>query len=111
VLANILEGEGLLREAYIEEARISIQRIGKNIESALNVAPLLQSYLETQLYNNTSNKIQKEKNNPVIAGTILASGLFIGSTIALPHNTDIAYAGFISSIVTVALVTLRKKLW
>lgn len=111
VLANILEGEGLLKEAYIEEARISIQRIGKNIESALNVAPLLQSYLETQLYNNTSNKIQKEKNNTVIAGTILASGLFIGSTIALPHNTDIAYVGFISSIVTVALVTLRKKLW
>ena len=111
VLANILEGEGLLRQAYIEEARISIQRIGKNIESALNVAPLLQSYLETQLYNNTSNKIQKEKNNTVIAGTILASGLFIGSTIALPHNTEIAYAGFISSIVTVALVTLRKKLW
>jgi hypothetical protein len=37
--------------------------------------------------------------------------LFIGSTIALPHSTDIAYAGFISSIVTVALVTLRKKLW
>jgi predicted unusual protein kinase regulating ubiquinone biosynthesis (AarF/ABC1/UbiB family) len=111
VLANILEGEGLLKEAYIEEVRISIQRIGKNIESALNVAPLLQSYLETQLYNNTSNKIQKEKNNTVIAGTILASGLFIGSTIALPHNTDIAYAGFISSIVTVALVILRKKLW
>ena len=110
VLANILEGEGLLREAYIEEARISIQRIGKNIESALNVAPLLQSYLETQLYK-TSNKIQKDKNNTVIAGTILASGLFIGSTIALPHSTDIAYAGFISSIVTVALVTLRKKLW
>ena len=111
VLANILEGEGLLREAYIEEARISIQRIGKNIESALNVAPLLQSYLEAQLHNNTSNKIQKDKNNTVIAGTILASGLFIGSTIALPHSTDIAYAGFISSIVTVALVTLRKKLW
>jgi predicted unusual protein kinase regulating ubiquinone biosynthesis (AarF/ABC1/UbiB family) len=110
VLANILEGEGLLREAYIEEARISIQRIGKNIESALNVAPLLQSYLEAQFYK-TSNKIQKDKNNTVIAGTILASGLFIGSTIALPHSTDIAYAGFISSIVTVALVTLRKKLW
>jgi len=109
VLANILEGEGLLREAYIEEARISIQRIGRNIESALNVAPLLQSYLETQLYNNTSNKIQKEKNK-IIAGTILASGLFIGSSIALPHDSKIAYAGFISSIVTVALVTIGNKL-
>ena len=111
VLANILEGEGLLREAYIEEARISIQRIGKNIESALNVAPLLQSYLETQLYNNTSNKIQKEKNNTVIAGIILASGLFIGSAIALPHDTNIAYAGFIGSIVVVAVVTIGKKFW
>ena len=111
VLAKILEGEGLLKEAYIEEAKTSIHRIGKNIESALNVAPLLQSYLETQLYDNTSSKIQKDKNNTVIAGTILASALFIGSSIALPHNTDIAYAGFISSIVTVALVTLRKKLW
>lgn len=111
VLAKILEGEGLLKEAYIEEAKTSIHRIGKNIELALNVAPLLQSYLETQLYDNTSSKIQKDKNNTIIAGTILASALFIGSSILLPHNTDIAYAGFISSIVTVALVTLRKKLW
>jgi predicted unusual protein kinase regulating ubiquinone biosynthesis (AarF/ABC1/UbiB family) len=111
VLAKILEGEGLLKEAYIEEAKTSIQRLGKNIESALNVAPLLQSYLETQLYNNTSNKIQKEKSNTLIAGTILAIGLFIGSSIALPHDSKIAYAGFIGSIVTVTLVTIGKKFW
>jgi hypothetical protein len=77
----------------------------------LNVAPLLQSYLETQLYNNTSNKIQKEKSNTLIAGTILAIGLFIGSSIALPHDSKIAYAGFIGSIVTVTLVTIGKKFW
>jgi predicted unusual protein kinase regulating ubiquinone biosynthesis (AarF/ABC1/UbiB family) len=111
VLAKILEGEGLLKEAYIEEAKTSIQRLGKNIESALNVAPLLQSYLETQLYNNTSNKIQKEKSKTLIAGTILAIGLFIGSSIALPHDSKIAYAGFIGSIVTVTLVTIGKKFW
>jgi predicted unusual protein kinase regulating ubiquinone biosynthesis (AarF/ABC1/UbiB family) len=111
VLAKILEGEGLLKEAYIEEAKTSIQRLGKNIESALNVAPLLQSYLETQLYNNTSNKMQKEKSNTLIAGIILATGLFIGSSIALPHDSKIAYAGFIGSIVTVTLVTIGKKFW
>jgi predicted unusual protein kinase regulating ubiquinone biosynthesis (AarF/ABC1/UbiB family) len=110
VLAKILEGEGLLKEAYIEEAKTSIQRLGKNIESALNVAPMLQSYLETQLYNNMNNKIQKEKSNTLIAGTILAIGLFIGSSIALPHDNKIAYAGFIGSIVTV-LVTIGKKFW
>ena len=111
VLAQILEGEGLLKEAYIEEAKTSIQRLGKNIESALNVAPMLQSYLETQLYNNMSNKIQKEKGNTLIAGTILAIGLFIGSSIALPHDSKIAYAGFIGSIATVTLVTIGRKFW
>ena len=61
VLANILEGEGFLREAYIEEAKTSIQRLGKNIESAFNVAPLLQSFLEMQLYNNTVIKYKKKR--------------------------------------------------
>jgi predicted unusual protein kinase regulating ubiquinone biosynthesis (AarF/ABC1/UbiB family) len=111
VLANILEGEGLLKEAYIEEAKTSIHRFGKGIESAFNVAPMLQSFLEMQLYNNKENKVQKDKNNNLIAGTIFATGLFIGSSIALPHNTSIAYAGFIGSIVIVALFTVRKKFW
>jgi predicted unusual protein kinase regulating ubiquinone biosynthesis (AarF/ABC1/UbiB family) len=111
VLANILEGEGLLKEAYIEEAKTSIHRFGKGIESAFNVAPMLQSFLEMQLYNNKENKVQKDKNNNLIAGTIFATGLFIGSSIALPHNTNIAYAGFIGSIVIVALFTVRKKFW
>jgi predicted unusual protein kinase regulating ubiquinone biosynthesis (AarF/ABC1/UbiB family) len=110
VLAKILEGEGLLREAYIEEARTSILRLGKNIESALNVAPLLQSYLDTQLYD-TSNKSKKDKSNTLVAGVIFATGLFIGSAIALPYDTNIAYAGFIGSIVIAAFVTIGKKFW
>jgi predicted unusual protein kinase regulating ubiquinone biosynthesis (AarF/ABC1/UbiB family) len=111
VLANILEGEGILKEAYIEEVKTSIHRFGKNIESAFNVAPMLQSFLEMQLYNNKDNKVQKDKNSTLIAGTIFAAGLFIGSSIALPHNTNIAYAGFIASVVTMALFALRKKFW
>jgi predicted unusual protein kinase regulating ubiquinone biosynthesis (AarF/ABC1/UbiB family) len=110
VLAKILEGEGLLREAYIEEARTSILRLGKNIESALNVAPLLQSYLDTQLYD-TNNKNKRDKSNTLIAGIILATGLFIGSAIALPHDSNIAYAGFIGSIVVAAIVTIGRKFW
>jgi predicted unusual protein kinase regulating ubiquinone biosynthesis (AarF/ABC1/UbiB family) len=110
VLGKILEGEGLVREAYIEEARTSILRLGKNIESALNVAPLLQSYLDTQLYD-TSNKTKKDKSNTLIAGVIFAAGLFIGSAIALPYDSNIAYAGFIGSIVIAALVTIERKFW
>ena len=108
VLAKILEGEGLLKDAYIEEARTSVYRLGKNIESALNIAPMMQSFLETQLYNNPSNKIQKDSYNTLIAGVILASGLFVGSSIALPHDTNIAYAGFVGSIATVGIITIRR---
>lgn len=111
VLANILEGEGILKEAYIEEAKTSIHRFQKNIESAFNVAPMLQSFLEMQLYNNKDNKVQKDKNNTLVAGTIFATGLFIGSSIALPHNTNMAYAGFISSIVLMMSLAVRKKFW
>jgi hypothetical protein len=70
----------------------------------------LQSYLDTQLYD-TSNKNKKDRSNTLIAGIILATGLFIGSAIALPHDSNIAYAGFIGSIVIAALVTIGRKFW
>jgi predicted unusual protein kinase regulating ubiquinone biosynthesis (AarF/ABC1/UbiB family) len=108
VLAKILEGEGLLKDAYIEEARTSVYRLGKNIESALNIAPMMQSFLETQLYNNPSNKKQRDSNNTLIAGVILASGLFVGSSIALPHDINIAYAGFVGTIATVGVIIIRR---
>ena len=108
VLAKILEGEGLLKDAYIEEARTSVYRLGKNIESALNIAPMMQSFLETQLHNNPGSKIQKDRNNTLIAGVILASGLFVGSSIALPHDINIAYAGFGGTIATVGVIMIRR---
>ena len=111
VLANILEEEeGLLRDAYIEEAKTSIHRLGMSIESAFTVAPLLQSFLEMQLNNKYNNKLQNDRNT-LIAGTIFATGLFIGSSIMLPYNANLAYTGFVGSIIAVALVAVRKKFW
>jgi predicted unusual protein kinase regulating ubiquinone biosynthesis (AarF/ABC1/UbiB family) len=111
VLANILEEEeGLLRDAYIEEAKTSIHRLGMSIESAFTVAPLLQSFLEMQLNNKYNNKLQNDRNT-LIAGTIFATGLFIGSSIMLPYNANLAYAGFVGSIIAVASVAVRKKFW
>ena len=111
VLANILEEEeGLLRDAYIEEAKTSIHRLGISIESAFTVAPLLHSFLEMQLNNKYNNKLQNDRNT-LIAGTIFATGLFIGSSIMLPYNANLAYAGFVGSIIAVASVAVRKKFW
>jgi predicted unusual protein kinase regulating ubiquinone biosynthesis (AarF/ABC1/UbiB family) len=105
MVANLLEEEQVIREAYIEEAKTSIQRFAKSIDSALNVAPMLQSFLETQQHYDN----RKQKDNTLIAGTILASGLFIGSSITLSFNTNLAYAGFAIALLTSALVILRRK--
>jgi hypothetical protein len=105
MVANLLEEEGVIREAYIEEAKTSIQRFAKSIDSALNVAPMLQSFLETQQHYNSIT----QKDNTFIAGTILASGLFVGSSIILPYNTSLAYAGFASALLSIALVIVRRK--
>jgi predicted unusual protein kinase regulating ubiquinone biosynthesis (AarF/ABC1/UbiB family) len=105
MVANLLEEEGVIREAYIEEAKTSIQRFAKSIDSALNVAPMLQSFLETQQHYNS----RTQKDNTFIAGTILASGLFVGSSITLPYNSSLAYAGFAGAILSIALVIVRRK--
>ncbi len=105
MVANLLEEEGVIREAYIEEAKTSIQRFAKSIDSALNVAPILQSFLETQQHYNS----RTQNDNTFIAGTILASGLFVGSSIILPYNTSLAYAGFASALLSIALVIVRRK--
>jgi len=38
VLANLLEEEGLIRDAYIEEVKASAKRIAKGIEASVDVA-------------------------------------------------------------------------
>ena len=42
-----LEEEGLVRDAYIEEVKVSAKRFAKGIQDSVTVAPLLRTYLET----------------------------------------------------------------
>jgi predicted unusual protein kinase regulating ubiquinone biosynthesis (AarF/ABC1/UbiB family) len=109
VLANLLEQEQLIKEAYKEEIKESIKRFTKNIEASIYVAPLLKSYLEThQHYSYYSS--QQRSNNSVLAGSIFASALFLGSVMMLPHNPNLSYGGFIASAITVVTTTLWKKI-
>jgi predicted unusual protein kinase regulating ubiquinone biosynthesis (AarF/ABC1/UbiB family) len=109
VLANILEQEQLIKEAYKEEIKESIKRFTKNIEASIHVAPLLKSYLESQQQHYYNNP--QRNNNNVLAGSIFASALFLGSVMMLPHNPNLSYGGFIVSAITlVTITTLWKKI-
>ena len=104
VLAGLLEEEGLLRDAYIEEVKISAKRFAKGIQDSMSVAPMLKTYLETM-----SPYSRQEKNNSALAASIFASALFIGSALILPYNFYLAYGGFVAAAATIA-VALKKKI-
>jgi hypothetical protein len=103
VLAGLLEEEGLVRDAYIEEVKVSAKRFAKGILDSVSVAPMLKTYLET-----VSPYSRQEKNSSALAASIFASALFIGSALMLPYNFYLAYGGFVAAGATVA-VALKKK--
>jgi predicted unusual protein kinase regulating ubiquinone biosynthesis (AarF/ABC1/UbiB family) len=104
VLAGLLEEEGLIRDAYIEEVKVSAKRFAKGIQDSVSVAPMLKTYLET-----LSPYSRQEKNNSALAASVFASALFIGSALMLPYNFYLAYGGFVAAAATAA-VALKKKI-
>ncbi|HLA21872.1 MAG TPA: AarF/ABC1/UbiB kinase family protein, partial [Nitrosopumilaceae archaeon] len=46
VLRNILEEENLIRDAYIEELKYSLNRFAKSIDATISIAPQLKQYLD-----------------------------------------------------------------
>jgi predicted unusual protein kinase regulating ubiquinone biosynthesis (AarF/ABC1/UbiB family) len=104
VLANLLEEEGLVRDAYIEEVKVSAKRFAKGIQDSVIVAPLLRTYLET-----AGSYGRQDRNSGALAASILASALFVGSALMLPYNPYFSYGGFAAAAAAVA-VALKKKL-
>jgi predicted unusual protein kinase regulating ubiquinone biosynthesis (AarF/ABC1/UbiB family) len=103
VLANLLEEEGLLKDAYIEEVKVSAKRIAKGIEASVEVAPLIKTFLENQ------PTFRKEKTSAMLPASILASALFIGSALMLPYNSFIAYGGFAAAAASVIVGAAKRR--
>jgi hypothetical protein len=104
VLRNLLEQEGLLKEAYVEEMRVSFKRFAKGIEASLSVAPLLKTYLEAQ----QQHQSRQRSSYSFFARIIFASALFIGSAIILPYQNNLAYVGFVASAVTILTMAFSR---
>jgi predicted unusual protein kinase regulating ubiquinone biosynthesis (AarF/ABC1/UbiB family) len=105
VLANLLEEEGLVRDAYIEEVKVSAKRIVKGIEASASVAPLLKSYLENQpMFGG-----QKPVGSALLSASILASALFLGSAFMFSQNPIFSYFGFAAAAATVIAGAAKSK--
>jgi predicted unusual protein kinase regulating ubiquinone biosynthesis (AarF/ABC1/UbiB family) len=96
VLENILSEEGLFREAYIEEAKDYFNRLIKGVESSINLAPMIRSYMETDLHMKETSSSRQW----LTSLSIMGSGLFIGSAILVQYNLILGAAGFFASAAT-----------
>jgi predicted unusual protein kinase regulating ubiquinone biosynthesis (AarF/ABC1/UbiB family) len=104
VLADLLEDEGLVKDAYVEELKVSAKRFVKGIEASITLAPVLKMYIESQM-----SEQKRDVGNGVIAASILASALFVGSAFMLPYNAILSYGGFVAAA-GAAFVAIKKAL-
>jgi predicted unusual protein kinase regulating ubiquinone biosynthesis (AarF/ABC1/UbiB family) len=107
VLKNILEEEQLIKDAYIEELKYSFTRFAKSIDATISIAPELKKFLEE---NRLLQLNTKPKNNVLLAGSILASSVFLGSTLLYSTNPNLAVVAMIgAAIIAVVSVMFRKR--
>jgi predicted unusual protein kinase regulating ubiquinone biosynthesis (AarF/ABC1/UbiB family) len=89
VLVSLLEEEGLIREAYVEEFKRYVNRFAKGIEISGELAPMIKQYLTDQKVTDNRKKIPN-----VLPISIISSSIFIGSTLLFPYERNLSYIGF-----------------
>jgi predicted unusual protein kinase regulating ubiquinone biosynthesis (AarF/ABC1/UbiB family) len=89
VLVSLLEEEGLIKDAYVEEFKRYVNRLVKGIEVSSELAPMIKQYLTDQ---KSENRIKTNSN--VLPMSIVSSAIFIGSTFIFPYERSFSYLGF-----------------
>ena len=107
VLQNILEEENIIKDAYIEELKISFSKFVKSIDSAIAIVPEIRQFIE----QNKNMQTNKPKSRTILlSGSILSAAIFVGSTILYSTNYLAGEIGMISSVVIMAIsVFLRDN--
>jgi predicted unusual protein kinase regulating ubiquinone biosynthesis (AarF/ABC1/UbiB family) len=105
VLQNILQEENVVRDAYIEELKLSFNRFVKSIDSAIAVVPEIRRFLEE------NRKLQANPPKPkniLLSGSILSAAVFVGSAVLYQTNQLVGEIGMIGSIVIMTVSVLMK---
>ena len=106
VLVNLLEEEGLIKEAYLEEFKRYVNRFAKGIVISGELAPMIKQYLTDQ---KAVDKTKKYSN--IVPVSILSSSIFIGSTIIFPYERNFSYIGLALAAALLLGTLLYNKLF
>jgi len=107
VLQNILEEENLIKDAYIEELKISFNKFTKSINDVIAIAPELKQYLEEK--RSSQYRLQKSSRNILLSGSMLSAAVFIGSTVLYGSNPLAGELGMIGSVVIMLATVLMRE--
>ena len=107
VLQNILEEENLIKDAYIEELKISFNKFTKSVNDVISIAPELKQYLEEK--RSFQNQPKKSSRNILLSGSIFSAAVFIGSTVLYGSNQLAGELGMIGSIVIMLTTVLMRE--
>ena len=107
VLKEILEEENLIKDAYVEELKFSLQRFAKSIDATISIAPELKRFIEDNRSIQLLNS--KPKSNMLLSGSILSSAIFIGSSIIFSSNQTIGITGIIGSLIIMGIFAIFRK--
>ncbi|MDW3666604.1 MAG: AarF/ABC1/UbiB kinase family protein [Nitrososphaeraceae archaeon] len=105
VLVSLLEEEGLIKDAYVEEFKRYVNKFVKGLEVSVDLAPMIKQYLTDQ---RTANRLKGNSN--VLPMSIISSSIFIGSTFIFPHERNLSYLGFILSAALMVGTLIFNKL-
>lgn len=105
VLVSLLEEEGLIKDAYIEEFKRYVNRFVKGIEVSSELAPMIKQYLTDQ---KSENRVKTNSN--VLPMSIISSAIFIGSTLIFPYERNFSYLGFMLSAAMLVGTLVFNKL-
>ena len=106
VLQNILEEENIIKDAYIEELKISFNKFVKSIDSAIAIVPEIRQFLE----QNKNMQANKPKSRTILLScSILSAAVFVGSTILYSTNYLAGEIGMIGSVVIMGISVLLRE--
>ncbi|HSA72877.1 MAG TPA: AarF/ABC1/UbiB kinase family protein [Nitrososphaeraceae archaeon] len=105
VLVSLLEEEGLIKDAYVEEFKRYVNKIVKGLEVSVDLAPMIKEYLTDQ---RATNKLKGNSN--ILPMSIISSSIFIGSTFIFPHERNLSYLGFVLSAAMLVGTLIFNKL-
>ena len=63
VLVSLLEEEGLIKDAYVEEFKRYVNKFVKGLEVSVDLAPMIKQYLTDQ---RTTNKLKAIQIFPIV---------------------------------------------